>query len=89
MTVLWNVIRSNVIAPASTRLGTLVAGTLVPLGANADHAAQVGIGVTALGLIMFDLTVAYIRKRYIERNALAKVGLATTKRYPGNPSLGS
>jgi hypothetical protein len=66
------VIRSNILAPLCTRAGVFIAGTLVPLGVSSEHATQVGIGVTAAGLVIFDLVLANIRKRMIQRSAVAK-----------------
>lgn len=61
-------VRDNVLLPLLGRLGTAAATLLVPLGVHADLAHQLGIGVTAAGLIIFDLTVSYLRKRNIVKD---------------------
>lgn len=72
---MWETIKTNVIAPGATRLGTLVAGTLAPFGVNADLAHQATIGLVALGLIAVDLVAANLRRKRLEDAAVRKAGL--------------
>lgn len=65
--------KSNVLAPVSTRLGSLVSGGLVGLGAQTDHANWVGIGVASGLLISVDLMAAWLRKRAIQRKAVSSI----------------
>lgn len=60
---MWETIKTNVIWPLVGRIGTGTATVLVGYGVNADHAAQVGIGVTAAGLIAFDLAISYLNRK--------------------------
>jgi hypothetical protein len=69
-------IKSNVLGPLSTRIGTLSSGALVGIGASVQHANIVGTGVAAAILIAGDLVLAWYRKRSIQRKTLAAVGLA-------------
>ncbi|QCS37239.1 hypothetical protein [Tortoise microvirus 73] len=64
-----------ILKPGATRLGSLASGVLVGMGANAEHADWVGIGITGALLVGADLMAAWLRKRSIERKAVAKAGL--------------
>lgn len=68
---MWEIIKSNVLAPAATRLGSFASGGLMAVGANADHAQQVGLGIAAAVLIGLDLGLAYLRKRIIINKTFA------------------
>ncbi|HEY8577069.1 MAG TPA: hypothetical protein VIL88_12095 [Devosia sp.] len=65
-------INDLILKPLSTRLGTMVTGGLIGLGANAQHADWVGTGIAGGLLIGADLLAAWLRKRSIERKAVAK-----------------
>lgn len=56
-------IKETVIAPLSTRLGTLLAGVLAPFGVNSDWAHMLAIGIIGACLIAGDLVLAQLRKR--------------------------
>lgn len=77
---MWSLIKSNVLAPLATRLGTSIAGALVAYGMNADHAAQVGVGLTAAVLVAWDLFWAWRRKAGIEASAVNRVLNAVIQR---------
>lgn len=66
-------LKANVFGPAATRLGTLVTGALVGIGANATHADWVGTGIAGAFLIGMDFLLAYMRKRSIQKKAVASV----------------
>lgn len=66
-------LKGNVFGPSLTRAGTFTAGWLTNAGFNADHSALVGTGITAAGFIAIDFVLAYLRKKQIERAAVAKV----------------
>ncbi|QCS37225.1 hypothetical protein [Tortoise microvirus 71] len=68
-------INDLLVKPMATRLGTMATGALIGLGANATHADWVGTGVAGALLIGADLMAAWLRKRSIERKAVAKAGL--------------
>lgn len=74
-----NTIRVHILTPLLTRLGTATATALLPLGVHASLAQQVGIGVTAVGLVMFDLTAAYLNRKALERHAVNKAIGAETR----------
>ena len=62
-------IKANVIGPASTRIGSLTVGGLVTLGMTQPHANAVGLGVAALLGFGCDLILAWYRKRAIINKA--------------------
>lgn len=72
-----NTIKENVLKPLLTRCGSFIAGWLIAIGANVEHAHLVAGGVIGAGLILCDLAFAYARKKGIERKALAKAGVVT------------
>lgn len=63
--------KENVLKPMLTRIGMLTTGWLVGMGANQDHANWVALGVLGGGLVIFDLVMAYLRKRGIVAKAKA------------------
>lgn len=63
-------IKSNVLAPLCTRLGTFATGALVGVGANATHSDWVGTGVAGGCFIALDLGLAWLRKRGIIKKTL-------------------
>lgn len=65
-------IRMHVLVPLMGRVGTATATALLPFGVHAALAQQVGIGVTAVGLVTFDLVTSYLNRRIVERNAFNK-----------------
>lgn len=71
-------IKHNLLLPASTRLGSLVTGVLVGVGANSTHADWVGTGVAGALLIAADLGLAWLRKKNIQKAAFNKA-LGVTK----------
>lgn len=74
---MWQLIRSNVIAPLSTRLGTATAFFLGGKCVFADYciaqsdAHTLGAAVSIGGLLGFDLVMEYLRKRAIISKAKA------------------
>lgn len=66
--IMLSSIKTHVLFPLMGRVGTAVATMLVPHGVNATYAEQIGIGVTALGLVMFDLTVGYLNRTKGNKN---------------------
>lgn len=62
-------IKENVVKPLLTRVGSLTSGALVAMGAQQDHANWLALGVLGGGLIIFDLTTAYLRKRNLVNKA--------------------
>lgn len=67
-----DLMRVNVLMPLMSRLGTMTASILVPFGVHAELAQQIGIGVTAAGLVIFDLTAAYLNRKHIAKSVAAK-----------------
>lgn len=67
-----DLLKSNVLAPLATRLGTLATGGLLGIGANATHADWVGTGIAGGFLIAMDLGLAWLRKRSIQNKAMAQ-----------------
>lgn len=68
-----NAIKSNLLAPLGTRIGTLVTGGLVGMGINAVHADWVGTGVAGALLIGCDLMLAWLRKQAIVNKAFKQI----------------
>lgn len=62
-------IKANVLLPATTRMGSLAAGGLVTLGMTQPHADAVGLGLAALLGFGVDLVLAWYRKRTIQHKA--------------------
>ncbi|QCS37275.1 hypothetical protein [Tortoise microvirus 78] len=56
----------NILFPLLGRAGTAAATWLVSIGANSDHAAQVSIGLIALGLIALDLAGSWLMRKLNE-----------------------
>lgn len=56
-------LKTNVLFPLLGRIGTSTATVLVGYGVHAPYAQQVGIGVTAFGLIVADLMVSYLNRK--------------------------
>ena len=78
---MWQLIRSNVIAPLSTRVGTATAFFLGGKCVFSDYciaqhdANTLGQAVTIGGLVVFDLVMAYLRKRAIIKKATVGNGV--------------
>lgn len=70
------IIKTNILLPASTRLGSLATGALIGIGANATHADWVGTGIAGALLISVDLGLAYLRKQKIIESVLRNLGLS-------------
>ena len=60
---MWDTLKKNVILPLGGRLGSLVAGALVPYGVHAQSADMLGIGIVGIGLVSCDLIASYINRR--------------------------
>lgn len=60
---MFQTIKENVLFPLLGRTGTAVATILVGYGVNGTYAEQVGIAVTAIGLITFDLTISWMQRK--------------------------
>ena len=69
----WGAVRDNIVIPALGRLGTFAAAVLVPIGASADDAHKVGVGVAAFGLILFDFIVDWMARKAAERKGVQRV----------------
>lgn len=63
-------IKNNILMPLLGRVGTFVTAWLVATGAPEELAQQVAIGVTAVGLIIFDLLVSWMNRKDVERKAV-------------------
>lgn len=68
--MLWDAIKSNVLLPASTRMGTATAGALVAYGVESGHAATLGTALPVLVLVAVDFVLAWFRKRAIQNKAI-------------------
>lgn len=66
---MFDLIKSNLLAPLGTRLGSLATGALIGIGANAAHADWVGTGIAGAFLIAADLGLAWLRDRSIATKA--------------------
>lgn len=67
-----DLVKDNVLKPLLTRVGMATTGWLVGIGANSQHADWVATGVLGAGLITFDLMLAWLRKKNIQRGAFNK-----------------
>ena len=65
-------IKNNILMPLLGRLGTFVTGWLIAAGAPSELAQQVAIGVTAVGLILFDLLVSWMNRTETAKKAVTK-----------------
>lgn len=68
-----HIIKTNVLLPLATRLGSITTGLLVGWGLNSVHSNWVGTGVAGLLLISTDLLLAWMRKLAITNQAVARV----------------
>lgn len=68
-----DLIKSNILGPLGTRLGSLATGALIGIGANATHANWVGTGIAGAVFIAADLGLAWLRKRRIQAQARSSV----------------
>ena len=66
-------VKENVLKPLLGKLGTAVTIYLVAKGAPSELAQQVAMGVSAVGLILFDLLVDWMNRKAAARKAVAKV----------------
>lgn len=62
----------NVVRPAFTRLGSLAAGGLIQYGIATEHANAIALGGVSLMLVGIDLMLAYVTKKVVQRQAVAK-----------------
>lgn len=58
----WAGLRKNIVAPLAARAGTAIATYLVTVGTGDELAHNVGVGVCAAALIIFDLVVSWMSK---------------------------
>lgn len=64
---MWDSVKKNVIQPLGTRIGSLIAGSLVPYGVHASSTEMLTMGIIGLGCVIADLVAArYARKRIVE-----------------------
>lgn len=66
-------IKNNVLMPLLGRLGTALTVWMVAKGAPEELATQVATGVTALGLILFDLLVSWMNRKTAARKAVNRL----------------
>lgn len=58
-------IREHIIVPLMGRLGTMTATAIAPLLGVPDLRVQIGIAVTQVGLVTFDLVADFLHRRYV------------------------
>lgn len=74
---MYHFIKSNILAPLGTRIGTFTSGSLIGLGVGQGHADLLGTAV-AVGLgVGADLGLAWLRKQAIIKQVLTNLGLAS------------
>lgn len=56
-------IKRNVLLPLTSRLGSMVAGFLVPYGVHSESAEMLAIGVIGVGLVSIDLVASWLNRR--------------------------
>jgi len=56
-------IKRNFLLPVLARLGTVTATWLLSTGITADHAQQIALGVTTVGLVIYDLIVDRLNRK--------------------------
>lgn len=59
---MFDLIKQNVLIPVGQRLGTLVAGVLLPYGVHSESAEMVTVGLLGVGLVALDLIAARISR---------------------------
>ena len=65
-------IKNNILMPLLARVGTAVTAYLVGLGAPEEPSQLVAVGVSAFGLILFDLMVSWINRKEVAQKAVTK-----------------
>lgn len=70
---MWEIFKTNVLAPSLTRVGSATAGALVTFGMTHADANAVGVAVGVLLGWGIDLMLAWFRKRRIIARALGKL----------------
>lgn len=65
-------IKNNVLMPLLGRIGTFVTAFLVARGAPEELAQQVAIGVSAVGLILFDLLISWMNRKEAAKKAVTQ-----------------
>jgi hypothetical protein len=58
-------VREHLIVPLMSRLGTALATAIAPFLGVPDWRIQLAIGLTQLGLIVFDLVADYLHRRFV------------------------
>lgn len=66
-------IKNNILLPLLGRVGTFVTAYLVAVGAPEELAQQVAVGVSAIGLIIFDLMISWMNRKEVARKEVTKV----------------
>lgn len=66
-------IKENILKPLLGRVGSMVTGYLVGLGAPEEQSQLVAVGVSALGLILFDLLISWMNRKSAQRKAVNKL----------------
>lgn len=69
---MFEAIKTHVVYPLFGRVGTGAATVLVGYGVNATHAQQIGLGLAAAGLVVFDLLVGYLNRKAMANRVFAK-----------------
>lgn len=62
-----DILTQNLLKPLLSRIGTTAATLLVSYGVQQELATQVATGVTALGLILADLTIDWHNRQRARR----------------------
>ena len=75
---MYKTVRSYVLGPLTTRVGTWLAGGLAAYGIHSDYAHGLALGAMSIMLIVCDLALAYLRKKKIIADTLGHAGLAVS-----------
>lgn len=60
---MFELIKRNFVLPALTRMGSMVGGALVGIGATQEAADTVTLGLVALGAVAVDFAAEWLRTR--------------------------
>ncbi|QMV02145.1 hypothetical protein GHV40_11935 [Devosia sp. D6-9] len=65
-------VRVHIVGPLMGRMGTMAATALAPYVINPDHRIAIGAGITATGLVAFDLVVSYFNRNIYANRKVAE-----------------